>query len=78
MARRPDLPHRVLALARKAAPFAYCDACLALRVDAGLAETTAALATLAADGVIVRTRRVCYGCGRMLEIAVLREAPPAR
>ena len=68
-----DLRRRVLAFMRKVAPFAYCDACLALRLEVSLAEVTAALAELAADAVVERTRRVCYGCGRTLELSALRE-----
>jgi hypothetical protein len=41
-----DLRQRVLAFMRKVAPFAYCDACLALRLEVSLAEVTAALAGL--------------------------------
>ena len=68
-----DLRRRVLAFMRKVAPFAYCDACLALRLEVSLAEVTAALASLAADAAVERTRRACYGCGRMLELSALRE-----
>ena len=70
-----DLRRRVLIFIRKAAPFAYCDACLALRCDAGLAETTEVVAELSrpTDGVLARGRRTCYGCGRTREISALRE-----
>ncbi len=72
-----DLRRRVLAFIRKTAPFAYCDACLALRVECSLAEMTGVLAELAdGDAVLARTRRACYGCGRTLEISALREGPP--
>jgi hypothetical protein len=73
-----DLRQRLLELLGRVAPFAYCDGCLAFRVEASLAETTATLAGLVAEGVLVRSRRVCYGCGRALELATLREGPPAR
>jgi hypothetical protein len=73
-----DLRQRVLAFIRKATPFAYCDACLALRLESSLAEMAAALAELAdgGDAVVARTRRACYGCGRTLEISALRDGPP--
>ena len=60
-----DLPTRTHAFIRKAAPFAYCDTCLALKLDASLQEMATALATLA----LPRVRRVCYGCGRTLLLA---------
>jgi len=60
-----DLPTRALAFIRKVAPFAYCDTCLALKLDASLQEMAAALTTLA----LARVRRVCYGCGRTLMVA---------
>jgi hypothetical protein len=66
----------VLTFIRKAAPFAYCDACLALRVDAALSEAVSVLAALVADGECDRRRRVCYGCGRTLEIAALKDGVP--
>lgn len=71
-----DLRRRTLAFIRKVAPFAYCDACLALRLDTSLAEMAAALGELTADAVLERTRRACYGCGRTLELSALREGPP--
>lgn len=56
------------------APFAYCDACLVLRVECSLAEMTGVLGELAdGDAVLARTRRACYGCGRTLEISALRD-----
>jgi hypothetical protein len=70
---RDDLSARLQAFMRKASPFAYCDACLALRVNAGLGDVREALDTLAADGRTTRTRRACYGCGRTLELSALRE-----
>lgn len=72
-----DLRRRALAYIRKTAPFAYCDACLALRLEASLTEMAAALAELATNGdaVLARRRRSCYGCGRVLELAALREGP---
>jgi hypothetical protein len=72
-----DLRRRTLAVIRQTAPFAYCNACLALRLAASLAETAAALAELTEAGaVLARTRRACYGCGRTLEISALRDGPP--
>ena len=69
-----DLQRRVLVFIRKAAPFAYCNACLALRCDARLAETVRVLAEITGDdAVLARTRRVCYGCSRTLEISALRD-----
>jgi hypothetical protein len=76
MAPAADLPQRLLAFVRRVAPFAYCDPCLAIRVDATPTETTAAVSGLIAEGVLARARRVCYGCGRTLEVATLREVPP--
>jgi hypothetical protein len=71
-----DLRRRILVFIRKAAPFAYCNACLALRCDASLAETVRVLDDLTGDdAVLARTRRVCYGCGRTLEISELRDGP---
>jgi hypothetical protein len=62
---------RVLAFIRNVAPFAYCDACLALRLDASLGDLAAALAALTDGGECERRRRACYGCGRTLELASL-------
>jgi hypothetical protein len=72
-----NLRRRVLAFIRNAAPFAYCDACLALRLDTGLAEMVAVLAELGGsdDAVLGRVRRACYGCGRTLELSALRDGP---
>jgi len=72
-----DLRGRVLALIRTSAPFAYCDACLALRLARSLAEMAAVLAELVgeAEPVLARRRRACYGCGRTLELSALREGP---
>ena len=75
---RSDLRGRALAFIRKAAPYAYCNACLALRLDASLSEIAAALAALTADGECERRRRACYGCGRTLELTALCESPPRR
>ena len=66
----------MLAFIRKAAPYAYCDACLALRVDAALSEAVDAVTELVADGECGRHRRVCYGCRRTLEIAALKDGRP--
>jgi hypothetical protein len=70
-----DLRRHVLAVIRTAAPFAYCDACLALRCNAAPAELTAILRELstAPQAPLARTRRVCYGCGRALELCALAE-----
>jgi len=73
---RETLKPRLLAFIRKAAPFAYCDACLALRANAALSEAVDVLAELVADGECDRLRRVCYGCGRTLEIAALKDGLP--
>ena len=70
-----DLRRRTLASIRTSAPFAYCDACLALRLGSSLAEMAAALAG-EAEAVLARTRRACYGCGRTVELSALREEPP--
>jgi hypothetical protein len=72
-----ELRRRALAVIRKTAPFAYCNACLALRLECSLAEMAATLAELTAgDAVLVRARRACYGCGRTLELSALRDGPP--
>jgi hypothetical protein len=73
-----DAPRRVLAFIRSVAPFAYCDACLALRLDIGLGQMTALLAELSGDNgaTLDRVRRACYGCSRTLELSALREGPP--
>lgn len=63
------LRQRILAFVRTVAPFAYCDACLALRVGTSLSEMIAALTELRDDAVLERRRRACYGCGRTLEIS---------
>jgi hypothetical protein len=70
-----DIGHRALALIRTSAPFAYCDACLALRLSCSLAELTVALAELLGetDTALVRRRRACYGCGRTLELGAMRD-----
>jgi hypothetical protein len=75
---RDDLRSRALAFIRKVLPFAYCDACLALRLEASLSEMTAVLTTLVADGEYERRRRACYGCGRTLELCAVRESPGRR
>jgi hypothetical protein len=68
----------MLAFLRKAAPYAYCDACLALRLDAALSEAAGVLASLVGDGECDRSHRACYGCGRTLDIAALKDGrPPA-
>jgi hypothetical protein len=71
-----DLRRRILAFIRKAAPFAYSNAWLALRCDASLGETGHVLAELTGDdAVLARTRRACYGCSRTFEISALRDGP---
>ena len=76
MAPRDDLTRRLLAFIRQAAPDAYCDACLALRLGASLADTSAGLAALLAQGKeFERRRRACYGCGRTLALAALTDGP---
>jgi hypothetical protein len=72
-----DLRQRALAFIHKVAPFAYCDACLALRLEASLAEMAAVMAGLTGEGdaPLARTRRACYGCGRVLEIGAPSEGP---
>jgi hypothetical protein len=78
LGQREDLAHRALAFIRKAAPFAYCDACLALRLEASLAEIGEAFARLAADGdrELERRLRACYGCGRTVQITAAHDGPP--
>ena len=75
-----DLRRHVLAVIRTAAPFAYCDACLGLRCNAAPAELAAVLRELTTgpQAPLARPRRVCYGCGRALELCTLAEhAGPA-
>ena len=64
-----DLPTRTLAFIRKVTPFAYCDTCLALKLDASLQEMATAQTALA----LARARRVCYGCGRTLMVAEAKD-----
>jgi hypothetical protein len=71
MTGRDDLTRRLPAFIRKNGPYAYCDACLALRLQASLSELLAALATLREDDEFERRRRACYGCGRTLELTAL-------
>lgn len=61
---------------RRMAPFAYCDACLARRLETSLSEMVAILAALAGDGKCQPRRRACYGCDRTLEVATLVESRP--
>jgi hypothetical protein len=68
-----ELPQRALAFIRQATPFAYCDACLALRLRASLSEMVAALAVFVRDGQCDRRRRACYGCGRTLDVTGARD-----
>jgi hypothetical protein len=62
---------------RTSAPFACCDACLALRLGSSLAETAAVLAGLIdeADTILARRRRACYGCGGTVELSAMRDGP---
>jgi hypothetical protein len=62
------LPRQALALIRRAAPFAYCDACLAEQLHVTVPEATAALTSLD----LPRRRRWCYGC-RKTEVAEVGE-----
>lgn len=78
MAGPADLRQRVLDFMRRAAPFAYCDRCLALRLDAPVAEMGAVLAAVVSDGDCERRRRACYGCGRTLELTALVDSPRPR
>jgi hypothetical protein len=73
-----DRRQGVLAFIREAAPFAYCDACLALRLDTGLGEMAAMLGELGAgaDAPLARVRRACYGCGRTLDLSAPKDGPP--
>lgn len=72
-----DLRRRTLAFMRTSAPFAFCDACLALRLGFSLAEMAAVLTGLLdeADTILARRRRVCYGCGRTVELSAMRDGP---
>jgi hypothetical protein len=54
-------------LARQS-PFAYCDACLALRLSISLGEAKAAALGLSAEPGFSRQRRDCYACGRTVEL----------
>jgi len=49
-------------------PFAYCDACLALRLAESLEDTRAAALLVAGDDGFMRKVRVCYGCNRAVEM----------
>jgi hypothetical protein len=73
-----DLRRRALAFIRTSAPFAYCDACLALRLGCSLADMALVLTTLLGetDAALTRRRRACYGCGRTLELGALSDGPP--
>lgn len=73
-------PDRRVVMARRPAPFnirqlletdhssAYCDACLALRLQISLAEAGAAALTVAGEAGFLRDRRTCDSCGRKVEI----------
>jgi hypothetical protein len=75
----PDhLRDRVLQFMSKAAPFAYCDACLAVRVEAEVALLGPVLAAVVSEGRCERRLRVCYGCGRTLELTALSDLPGRR
>jgi hypothetical protein len=51
-----------------------------LRLEASLTQMAGVLSELATNGdaVLARSRRSCYGCGRVLDIAALRAGPPPR
>ena len=49
-------------------PFAYCDACLALRLSQSLEHARAAAILLAREDGFARTVRVCYACRRAIEM----------
>ena len=62
------LSHRIRDLLETDAPIAYCDACLALRFAESLEDTRAAALVVARDDGFMRKIRVCYGCGRAVEM----------
>ena len=53
-------------------PYAYCDSCLALRLEVSLNEARHAALTLARSDGFMRKMRECGGCCRSLEITCLR------
>jgi len=58
----------VLDVIRTTAPFAYCDACLALRCHLSLTAIERE-----PDTQLVRRPRACDGCGRTQELSAPRE-----
>jgi hypothetical protein len=52
-------------------PFAFCDACLALRFAESLEETRAAAILVAREDGFMRKVRVCYACRRAIEMTEL-------
>jgi hypothetical protein len=49
-------------------PFAFCDACLALRFAESLQDTRAAAILVAGQGGFMRKVRVCCACRRAVEM----------
>ena len=49
-------------------PFAYCDACHALRLHQSLEDTRAAAMLLVREDGFMRKVRACYGCNRAVEM----------
>ena len=62
------LPIQIRNLLTNDRPFAYCDACLALRLSQSLETARAAAKLLAREDGFTRTLRVCYACQRSLEM----------
>jgi len=52
-------------------PFAYCDGCLALHLDVGLADARAAALSVANEPGFARRRGECYACRRTLELTTV-------
>ena len=63
---------KVRNLLKEDAPFAFCDACLALRFAESLEDTRAAAILLAREDGFMRKVRVCYGCKRAIEMTEVR------
>ena len=49
-------------------PFAYCDACHALRLHESLEDARAAALLVAREDGFMRKVRVCYDCKRAVEM----------
>jgi len=49
-------------------PFAYCDACHALRLCESLEDARAAALLVAREDGFMRKVRACYGCNRAVEM----------